>query len=288
MNAVLTVERAGPLTTVQDDGRTGLAALGIGRSGPCDRRAFVRANRLVGNPPGTAALEVTFGGLTLRADADVVLALTGARCPDLPYNAVFTLAAGAALRLAPPTAGLRTYLAVRGGLDVEPVLGSASTDLLSGLGPDPVEDGRRLRVGPPPDLFPNVDVAAVAEPESGDVVVSLLPGPRDSWLSSGGWSTLLHERFEVTSESNRVGIRLEGTALERERAEELRSEGMARGAVQVPPSGKPVLFLADHPVTGGYPVVGYVLDGDVDRCAQLCPGQRLRFRPARRAAPSGG
>ena len=289
--ATLTVVEPGALTTVQDDGRIGLARLGIGRSGACDRRSFHLANRLVGNEPGSAALEVTYGGLRLRAEHDVVLALTGARCPDVPHNAVLGLHAGSTLRLRAPLAGLRTYVAVRGGIVVPEVLGSRATDIMAALGPPVVSAGDELPVGAAPGRFPDVDVAPVADPDTGDIVVRVVPGPRDAWLTDKAWETLLHEGYEVTSESNRVGIRLDGPELQRATDDELPSEGMARGALQVPPSGKPVLFLADHPVTGGYPVAAYVDDADVDRCAQLCPGQRLFFRLAaglRRPAPEAG
>lgn len=277
-SATLTVVEPGPLTTVQDAGRIGLAALGIGRSGACDRTSYRLANRLVGNDPAAAALEVTFGGLQIRSDADVVLALTGARCPDVPHNAVLTLRAGSTLRLAAPVAGLRTYVAVRGGIAVPEVIHSRSTDLLAELGPAAVSAGDVLAVGPAPATFPDVDLAPVPDPATGELTARVIAGPRDTWFTPDSWATLLHEGYEVTSESNRIGIRLDGPPLERARTEEIPSEGMARGALQVPHSGKPVLFLADHPVTGGYPVVGYVHDDDVDRCAQLCPGQRLRFR----------
>ncbi|MGH3355753.1 MAG: biotin-dependent carboxyltransferase family protein, partial [Nocardioidaceae bacterium] len=232
----------------------------------------------VGNDVGAACLEVTFGGLSMRADSDVVLALTGARCADVPHDAVFALRPGATLRLTAPVSGLRTYVAVRGGIVVPEVLGSRSTDIMAGLGPAAVSAGDVLPVGPAPAAFPTVDVAPVPEPEPGDVTVRVAPGPRDSWFTDEAWSTLLHEGYAVTSESNRIGIRLDGPALERVHSLELPSEGMARGALQVPPSGKPVLFLADHPVTGGYPVVAYVYDDDVDRCGQLQPGQRVHFR----------
>lgn len=277
MTATLRVLDTGPLTTVQDGGRVGLAAIGVGRSGACDRGSYELANRLLRNDPGTAALEVTFGGLAVMPSADVLVALTGARCPGVPHNAPFPLAAGRTLRLAPPVTGLRTYLAVRGGIAVEPVLGSRSTDILAGLGPPVLSEGDELPVGAAPRLFPNVDCAPVAEPAGGDVVLRVSAGPRRDWFTDRGWRALLDAPFEVTADSNRVGIRLDGAALERARTDELPSEGMLRGALQVPPEGLPVLFLADHPLTGGYPVIGYVDDGDVDRCAQLRPGQRVRF-----------
>ena len=282
----LTVLATGPLTTVQDLGRPGQAALGIGRSGVCDRTSAALANRLVGNPPEAAVLEVTFGGLAVRAEADLLVVTTGARCPGAPHGAPQQLRRGQELRLGPPASGLRTYLAVRGGVDVPPVLGSRSTDVLAGLGPAVVAAGDVLPVGRPVDPAPGVDLAPVADPPAGGLTVTVLPGPRADWFGGAGWAALTGQPWTVTSDSNRVGLRLDGAPLQRLRSGELPSEGMVRGALQVPPSGLPVLFLADHPVTGGYPVIGYVADavrdGDVDRCAQLQPGQQLRFRPPAR------
>lgn len=277
----LTVVETGPLTTVQDAGRCGQGAFGIGRSGACDRDAYRLANRMVGNDDGAAVLEVTFGGLVLRADADVVLILTGATCAGTPHNAPIALAAGEQLALGAPVTGVRTYVAVRGGIDVPRVLGSRSTDLLAGLGPDVIAAGDRLPVGRSVGQMPGVDVAAVPEPEGGEVVVQVQPGPRRDWFTDDAWASLLNQGYTVTAQSNRVGLRLDGVPLERANTGELSSEGMVRGALQIPLSGMPVLFLADHPVTGGYPVVGYVIDDDVDRCGQLRTGQTLRFTTGR-------
>ncbi|MGY1693185.1 5-oxoprolinase subunit C family protein [Geodermatophilus sp. SYSU D01105] len=277
----LTVLSPGPLTTVQDAGRPGQGALGIGRSGACDRAAAALANRLVGNDIGAAVLEVTLGGLALRADADLVVVTTGARCGGgAAHNAPVRLAAGEELRLGPPASGLRTYFGVRGGIAVEPVLGSRSTDLLSGLGPPAVSAGDVLPVGPPAGAMPGVDLAPVPDPAGGEVTVRVLPGPRADWFADTALPALTGTAWTVTGESNRIGLRLDGPPLERARTGELASEGMVRGALQVPPSGLPVLFLADAPVTGGYPVLAYVADEDVDRCGQLRPGQALRFRGA--------
>ena len=277
----LTVVQTGPLTLVQDAGRFGQGALGIGRSGACDRAAYRLANRLVGNDDGAAVLEVTFGGLVLSAGTDVVLVTTGARCAGTAHNAPLTLAAGEQLALGAPVTGARTYVAVRGGVDVPSVLGSRSTDLLSQLGPAVLAAGDRLPVGRSFGQMPGVDLAAVPEPESGEVVVRVQPGPRRDWFTDDAWASLLNARYTVTAQSNRVGLRLDGVPLERESTGELPSEGMVRGALQIPPSGMPVLFLADHPVTGGYPVVGYVVEDDVDRCGQLRTGQALRFTTRR-------
>jgi biotin-dependent carboxylase-like uncharacterized protein len=282
--ASLTVLATGPLTTVQDAGRFGQGALGIGRSGACDRAAYQLANRMVGNDDGFAVLEVTFGGLVLRANADVVLVTTGARSAGMPHNAPVTLAAGQRLVLGPTVTGARTYLAVRGGIDVPKVLGSRSTDLLAGLGPDVLAVGDRLPIGRSTLPMPGVDVAAVREPAAGEIVVQVRPGPRRDWFPDSAWASLLSQGYTVTAQSNRVGLRLDGVPLDRANTGELSSEGMLRGALQIPMSGTPVLFLADHPVTGGYPVVGYVIDEDVDRCGQLRTGQTIRFT-TRRSRP---
>lgn len=275
--ARLTVTAPGPLTTVQDFGRIGQAALGIGRSGACDRGAHRLANALVGNHPTLATLEVTLGGLELHTDREVVVATAGARCPGTPHLAPFQLFPGEALRLGTPVAGLRTYVAVRGGIDVEPVLGSRAADILAGLGPKVVESGDVLPVGRTDRPVPNVDVAPVPEPAAGLVTVGITPGPRRDWFDDGAWALLTSQTWTVDERSNRVGVRLAGDPLERLREGELTSEGMLRGALQIPPEGLPVLLLADHPVTGGYPVIAYVEDDDVDRCGQLRPGQELRF-----------
>ncbi|WP_114907718.1 biotin-dependent carboxyltransferase family protein [Ornithinimicrobium murale] len=273
----LTVAQAGALSTIQDFGRPGQAALGIGRSGACDRGAHRLANALVGNHPMLATIEVTLGGLALQTDEDVVVATTGARCPGTPHLAPFHLPAGETLRLGLPPAGLRTYLAVRGGVDVEPVLGSRASDILSGLGPRPLQAGDVLPVGTTPRPEPGVDVAPVPEPTGERLLVHVTPGPRRDWFDDAAWGQLTSQVYEVDSQSNRIGVRLSGEPLPRLREGELVSEGMVRGAIQLPPSGLPVLFLADHPVTGGYPVIAYVDDLDVDRCAQLRPGQEVRF-----------
>lgn len=279
MTRSVTVLATGALTTVQDAGRPGMAALGVGRSGACDRTSYRLANRLVGNPEDAAVLEVTLGGLHIRAHGDLTVVTTGARCEGAwPHAAPTALRSGAELRLGSVTSGLRTYVAVRGGLAVYPVLGSRSTDTLSGLGPSPLAVGETLEVGRPDFSAPGVDLAPVPDPEQGDLMVKVAPGPRRDWFTDAVWSSLVGQAYTVTHDSNRVGLRLDGRPLERVRTHELPSEGMVRGALQIPPSGKPVLFLADHPTTGGYPVIAYVTDDDVDKCGQLRPGQRLILR----------
>jgi biotin-dependent carboxylase-like uncharacterized protein len=284
MTAALEVLATGPLTLVQDLGRPGLGAVGVGRSGAADRGAFRLGARLLAQEYGAAALEVTFGGLEVRARGDLMVALTGAegpvtvdgRCVD--FRSPVQLRDGQTLRLGVPTSGLRTYLSVRGGIDVPAVLGSRATDTLAGLGPSPVRVGDLLPVGAPPQRFPCVDVAPGSPMPAETLLLHALPGPRDDWLAD--LADLAATAWTVSSRSDRVGIRLEGPPLEyaaSRRGQELPSEGVVRGALQIPAGGQPVLFLADHPVTGGYPVAAVVVASDVDQAAQARPGQQVRF-----------
>lgn len=284
MSPHLEVLATGPLTTVQDLGRPGRADWGVSWSGAADQASACLANRLVGNPEGAACLEITFGGVAVRARGGVEVALTGAICPAtvdgyaVGLNTPLRVADGAELALEAPTAGLRTYLAVRGGIDVAPVLGSRATDVLGQLGPPVVAAGDRLPIGAPGDTPPAIDHAAVRGPPSGTVELQVRLGPRGDWFTEDARRLLVTEPWVAGSDSNRIGLRLDGPALERVGQEELPTEGMVRGSVQVPPSGPPTILLADHPVTGGYPVIGVVVDADVDRAAQVRPGQAIVFR----------
>ena len=287
------VVHCGPMGTVQDAGRPGYAALGVGRSGFADLRSAALANRLVGNDPVAACLELSFGA-TLRFREATRVAVTGAICAlardgrGEAMNAPFDVLPGQTLVMGPASTGLRAYVAVRGGISVPVTLGSRSTDVLSGLGPDPLAPGMTLPVGdayagPPP----TVEVAPVSAPSTEDLVVHVLPGPRDDWFTEEAVAALFIGRFEVTAESNRVGVRLSGPVLRRSREGELPTEGMVAGAIQVPPSGEPIVFLADHPVTGGYPVIAVVRTADLPMIAQARPGQIVTFKRSRRPRLSG-
>ena len=285
----LEVLATGPQATLQDLGRPGFAAMGVGRSGAADRRSFALAQRLVGNDETLAAIEVLLGGLSLRTDENVEIAVTGAGVEVLidhgegpvpmGLNARHTLHAGTTLTLGQATSGLRAYVAVRGGIDLDPVLGSRATDTLSGIGPAPLSEGDRLPVGHGEGELPVTDLAPVAGFDEDVVTLRAVRGPRDDWVADA--DRLTENTWTVSDKANRVGARLkplEGAELRHaEQDRQLPSEGATRGAVQVPPNGEPVLFLADHPVTGGYPVVAVVVDQDVDRAAQLRPGQKVRF-----------
>lgn len=300
--AVLTVVRSGPLTTVQDLGRPGLAHLGVPRSGAVDLPALRRANRLVGNDDGAAALECTLLGPTLRADRPVRMAVTGAVAPvtvdgaEAPAGAAFDVPAGGVVRIGPARSGVRCYLAVAGGIAVDPVLGSRSTDTLSGIGPAALRDGDMVPLGPRaadpvaggcaaavPDATTGTapfEAAAAATGGAPAPLVWLHPGPRVDWFTDAAVARLFTGAYRVSPTSNRIGLRLAGPALERQVRDELPSEGLVLGAMQVPAGGEPLVFLADHPTTGGYPVVAVADPDDIPTLAQARPGTAIRFRAA--------
>lgn len=275
---MIEVVEAGPLTTVQDHGRPGLAHLGVPRAGAADRPALDLANRLVGNDPSAAGLETTLSGPLLRIAAPSVVAVTGARClvtvrdQQVPLDSPVAVRPGDEVSVGPATRGLRAYVAVRGGFDVAPVLGSRSTCTLSGLGPPPLRPGDRLPVG-------RLVAGAVGDPVPWVLpggVLRVVLGPREDALTPAGLATLLSATWTVTEQSDRTGLRLAGPALERAPGAEPLSEGLVAGSVQVPHDGLPVLFLGQHPTTGGYPVVAVVTD--LAPAAQLRPGDRLRLQ----------
>jgi len=297
-DAGLAVRKPGLQATVQDLGRPGFAALGVSGAGAMDRGALRRANRLVGNPEGAAGIEALFGGLELEALTDQVLAVTGAHVPiaitpsaqpvqgttaarhqecDVP----FALLAGERLTVGNPSAGLRSYIGVRGGIGGPEALGSRSTDTMSGVGPEPLQAGTVLPVQPSKagSIVGHPEVSPLPD-QNQATVLRVVPGPRQDWFSAETLQDFLAQEWTVTPQSNRIGLRLNGQALTRSRDGELASEGTVRGAVQVPPEGQPVLFLSDHPVTGGYPVIAVVVHADLDKAAQLPPGTTVRFAPA--------
>jgi len=278
---------------VQDAGRPGHAALGVSASGAADRTALRDANRAVGNMADAAVLE-SVGGAVLRFHGDGVAAVTGGIgeltltdasgiSRSIPHGAPFATVDGDELTLGHPSHGLRYVIGIRGGLDAASALGSRSSDTLAGLGPDPLVAGAIIGVGDA--ARHSVDpVAAPRElPASGDLVeLDITLGPRDDWFTAAALGALTGQEWQVTPRSDRVGIRLQGDmSLERAVHGELPSEGAVTGAIQVPPDGQPVLFLPDHPLTGGYPIIGALTDRCLDLAAQLPPGACIRFRIAR-------
>ena len=299
--AALEVVATGLQALFQDLGRHGQAGQGVSASGAMDQGALRAANRLVGNPADAACLELVYGGFQFVCRGEAVVAFTGADAPVRLVNAAGTvltlrrheavaLADGDTVTLGEPVAGIRTYLAARGGFIVAPVLHSCSTDTLARIGPPPIQAGDRLGLRP-------VECGAVVglpEPAPGDlptagnvVVLDVVMGPRTDWFTPEAIALLASQSWSVTPQSNRVGLRLAGEApLARARAGEPPSEGTALGAIQVPPSGQPVLFLADHPLTGGYPVIGTVAPHHRDRAGQIPIGAIVRFNPIRSFHPT--
>ncbi|MDN8548082.1 carboxyltransferase domain-containing protein [Microbacterium sp. NM3R9] len=291
------VVAAGARATFQDAGRPGRAAEGIARSGAADAPAWALANRLLGNRPDAAAIEVVLGGFRAVAERDLAVVVTGGWAPLTidgrardPY-VVHPWPAGSELRMDAFLAGARAYLAVRGGWLVPPAVGSRSTDTLSGLGPAPVRTDDRVAVGdetagPIPALPLHPWGLPPVATDAAPLDIPFVPGPRGDWITTASRRALTDAVWTVSADADRVGIRLGGPVLDRARTDELPSEGMSPGAIQVPPSGLPVVFGADGPVTGGYPVVGVVTAAGRARLAQVRPGDRVRLRPT--APPTTG
>ncbi|WP_315638039.1 MULTISPECIES: urea amidolyase family protein [Microbacterium] len=274
---------------VQDAGRPGFAALGVSASGVADRVAMHAANRAVGNTPAAAVLE-SVGGAVLRFHGAGVAAVTGATGPltltdvdgterTLLPGVPFATVDGDELTLGHPDRGLRSVIAVRGGLAPAAALDSRATDTLAGLGPAPLSVGDLLPIGDAAVAAVEPDPVPRALPAAGELVaLEITLGPRDDWFTAAGVDALTGQEWTVTPRSDRVGIRLQGDVpLERAVGGELPSEGAVTGAIQVPPDGQPVLFLPDHPLTGGYPIIGALTDRSLDLAAQLPPGVRVRF-----------
>ena len=292
----LEVRAPGLLTLLQDLGRPGQAGQGVSASGALDQGACRTANRLVGNPSDAACLETVNGGLRLASRGDTVVAVTGADAPltltsaagarwSVPRYQPLALADGDLLSIGEPAAGTRCYVAARGGFDVAPVLGSRSTDTLAHVGPPALAAGDVLALRPAAQgaivggaALPPQDLPSVHE----DVVLDVVPGPRTDWFTPEAVELLARQRWRVTPQSNRVGLRLAGEQpLARAITQELPSEGTPTGAIQVPASGQPVLFLADHPLTGGYPVIACVAPHHLDRAGQIPVNAWVRFNPIR-------
>ncbi|GLQ87328.1 5-oxoprolinase subunit C family protein [Dyella flagellata] len=291
------VIKPGLLSSLQDAGRRSYASLGVGRAGAMDVPAWRLANALVGNTSGEAALEITLAGPMLRFRQDAVIAVTGgvieARADDQllpPWTSCF-LPAGTLLRLGGIQHGCRSYLAVRGGFDSAPVLGSRSTDLHACIGP---LDGRAIQAG---DVLTIGERAAAPWFHSGRHVkalrwgldpqpwlgyaqepLALMRGHHYNALDDASQQALFAQHFLISKDSNRTGSRMDGALLRLRQALELVSEATLPGTLQLPPSGQPILLLAEAPVTGGYPRIGQLAAVDLPRVAQLRPGDAVYFR----------
>ena len=287
----LVVLRPGTLTTLQDRGRQGWRALGVGAAGAMDEVSLRLANALVGNPDDAVALELTWSGPHLRFDRDALIAICGAAC-DMRVDGAgvagwraLRIEAGSELDCGALRHGARACLAIAGGFAVERVLGSGATDLNAAIGSF---DGRALRAG---DRLawnlPRVSLHArrwSLDPQPwfdghADAPIRLIAGSHAGLLDADSRAALHAATFRVHADSNRVGVRLEGPTLALASAFETVSEPVACGTVQLPPAGRPIVLMAEHPTTGGYPRVGQVAAIDLPRFAQRRPGDPVRFRP---------
>jgi len=286
----LIIEDPGPLSVLQDLGRPGFCAIGVSRSGAFDRGAHKLANRLVGNAEAAVTIECILGGLVLRAESAVTIAVTGARGPlvrvdgehpmEVDRHAPLTMGPGEALRIGMPVSGLRTYLAVRGGIQAPLTLGSAAHDQLAGLGPPPLCAGDVLDVGDSPEHAISVDFVPV--PDRPDLL-EVIPGPHDQadvtgLLGPDALAVLTAGTYVVQASSDRIGVRLHGPALPRI-AGELPSAPMRPGAIQVPGDGQPIVLGPDAPTTGGFPVIATLTPAALDALGQVRPGDPCRFAP---------
>jgi biotin-dependent carboxylase-like uncharacterized protein len=270
VSGALRIVDVGWSTTIQDLGRAGFAHLGVPTAGAIDVGRHALANRLVGNDVSMATLE-TAGGLVVEAIGPLVVATSG-------DGSRHTLRSGERLRVDPHGDGVWGYLAPRGGVLVAPVLGSRSHDTLSGVGPAPIARGALLEIG----TDPHTDLAADHAPARPvDPVVRLWPGQRVDWFVRG-LDALLDRSWVVGNDVSRVGVRLAAGMFERSgrMPAQMASEGLVAGAIQITPAGEPIVMLADHPTTGGYPVIAVVEPDDLAIVAQSRPGTTLRFRPA--------
>jgi antagonist of KipI len=277
----------GPLTTVQDAGRSGQMRYGIPPSGPVDRRSFVLANRLVGNPDGAAALEFTLMGPRLRAETPCTIAVTGADPPvtlndaAAPAWTTLTLEAGDVLRIGAVRAGVRGYVAVAGGIDVPPVLGSRATYLrgrMGGMHGRALARDDQLPLGAAPAAPRRRAVPLDARPEwGGEPMLRVVLGPQADRFTDDGIAAFLGGSYQLLPQSDRMGARLNGARITHARGHDIISDGIALGAVQVPGDGQPIVMLVDRQSTGGYTKIATVCSFDIARVGQAKPGQRLRF-----------
>lgn len=284
---MIVVERPGLRTMVQDRGRIGMAHLGVPRSGAADSLSASFANAIVGNPAGAAVLETTLTGPTLWFESEAMIAVTGAVADVLldgkpvRFGAAVRVSSGQRLSIGTAREGLRSYLALAGGVEVPRVLGSRSTDTLSRIGPAPLAAGDVLPIGAPPIASSDPFVAKQGY-VSKELLASVLPAAsravrvvRGPDTTDATMNALCSQVFSVSQHADRVGVRLTGAVVG---GGEVATAGMVSGAIQLPPDGAPVVLLADHAVTGGYPVVAVVVEADLPIVAQARPGVALRFR----------
>ena len=285
--SALIVEAPGLFTTVQDLGREGFGPIGVSASGAADPMSLRIGNRLVGNSEGAAALEMTLVGGAFTFERAVVIAATGADFGPsldgmaLPMWTSIEIRAGQTLKFGHSRSGARAYLCVQGGIAVEPFLGSASTHVLSGLGgfeARALRKGDRVELGVANSLFRKRSLSAKAmENLKPRKMIRVTDGPQSDWSAESSWKTFCGNAFRVSEQSNRMGIRLEGPPIQLEASREMITEGVSLGAIQVPPSGQPIILFVEQQTTGGYPKIANVISADLHSLGQLRPRDEIRF-----------
>ena len=285
--STIRVESPGLLTTVQDLGRDGFGPIGVSPSGAADPIALRLGNRLVMNTENAAALEMALVGGTFFFPGGAILALTGsnfgATLDGSPLDMWTSVAVQSAqtLRLGPTQSGSRCYLCVHGGIVVPPFLGSASTQLLSGLGGF---EGRSLRKGDVLNIGPNTQsfraravAPQVLQQLSRRENLRVTPGPQADWFPESSLRAFYAQNYRISEQSNRMGVRLEGAAVSQHHDKHMITEGVSLGAIQVPPEGSPIILFVEQQTTGGYPKVANVISADLHRIGQLRPRDEIRF-----------
>src|SRR5579859_474284 len=283
----LIVEAPGLFTTVQDLGRDGFGPMGVSASGAADAVSLRIGNRLVGNPEGAAALEMTLVGGAFTFERPDIVAVTGADFGPsldgmaLPMWTSIEIRQGQTLKFGPSRSGARTYLCVQGGIAVEPFLGSASTHVLSGLGGfegRSLRKGDRVELGAANSLFRKIAISPNAlESLQPRKTIRITDGPQRDWFAESSWKTLCGNAFRVSEQSNRMGIRLEGPPISLDTSREMITEGVSLGAIQVTPSGQPIILFVEQQTTGGYPKIANVISADLHSLGQLRPRDEIRF-----------
>ena len=284
--AALHILKPGLLTTVQDLGRHGHQASGVPVAGPMDTFSHRLANQLAGNAIDAATLEVTLIGPDLIVEADTTLAITGAQfevtCDDRPIasGASFWVTRGQRLKFGRIVQGARAYLAVAGGIQTPPVLGSRATHLVSQMGGfngRALQAGDRVPIRSSAEPRPQRKSVGLTLPSKGRALLRVMPGPQADWFQADALRAFASVSFRVSPQSNRMGYRLQGPPLVRAREGELISEPLGIGAIQVPAAGEPILLMADRQTAGGYPKIGYVISADLPIAGQLAPGDFIEF-----------
>ena len=282
----LHILRPGLLTTVQDLGRYGHQASGVPVAGPMDTFSHRLANQLAGNAIDAATLEITLIGPDMIVEADTTMAIAGAQfevtCDDRPIGlgASFAVTRGQRLKFGRIMQGARAYLAVAGGIETPPVLGSRATHLVSHMGGfdgRALQSGDRVPIGNSPQPRPPRKSVGLTLPSKGRALLRVMPGPQADWFQDDALKAIASVSFRISPQSNRMGYRLQGPPLVRAREGELISEPLGIGAIQVPAAGEPILLMADRQTAGGYPKIGYVISADLPIAGQLAPGDFIEF-----------